>query len=449
MKIQSGFSNGASGVKKLNTLETLVSLCKRRGFIFPGSELYGGLGGTWDYGPLGVELKKNMKDAWWQDVVYKSDDMEGLDAGILMHPKTWEASGHLDNFSDPLVDCKGCKKRFRATDIKGKGCPECSGELTPARQFNLMFKTHIGPVEAEDEESTVYLRPETAQGIFVNFSNVQATMRRRLPFGIAQIGKAFRNEITIGNFIFRSREFEQMEIEYFVEPHTADRYFKDWIDRRLDWYVQLGINEKNLRLREHALNELAHYAAACYDIEYAFPMGYAELEGIANRTDFDLLRHTQFSGKDLLWFDSATNKKVQPYVIEPSGGIDRALLAFLVDAYREEEVEGRKRVVLGLHRRLAPVKVAVLPLLRNRPEVVRLAKAIAEDLRGGYRLIYDDTASIGKLYRRQDEIGTLFCITVDVGSLEDKAVTVRERDSMKQERISIDRLKAYVEDLLR
>ena len=433
---------------KLKNLDPIVSLCKRRGFIFPGSEIYGGLGGTWDYGPLGVELKRNIKNAWWKSVVYGRDDMEGLDAAILMHPRAWEASGHVEGFSDPLVDCKECKKRFRETDLKKNACPECGGELTAVRKFNLMFKTRVGPVETGDESGMVYLRPETAQGMFVNFANVLGAMRRKLPFGIAQIGKAFRNEITIGNFIFRSREFEQMEIEYFVEPSTADKWLKDWVEKRLAWYTELGIDKNNLKLRRHEDDELAHYAKECYDIEYAFPMGYSELEGIANRTDFDLRQHAEFSGKDLLWYDVAKDEKIRPYVIEPSGGVDRALLAFLVDAYREEEVQGRKRIVLGLDKRLAPVKVAVLPLLRSKPELVKIARQIAENLRGKYRLVYDDTASIGKLYRRQDEIGTLFCITVDMDSLDDKAVTVRERDTMEQERVSFDKLEGYIDNLL-
>ena len=427
-------------------MEKIVSLCKRRGLIFQNSEIYGGLGSTWDYGPLGVELKRNVKDIWWHSVVREREDMEGLDAAILMHPTTWIASGHVESFTDPLVDCKKCKKRFRADDLKGEFCPECKGELTEMRKFNLMFKTFMGPVE--DEGSVVYLRPETAQGIFVNFSNIQRAMRRKLPFGIAQIGKAFRNEITPGNFTFRTREFEQMEIEYFVKPGSDQQWYDYWVKERFDWYVKFGIKPENLRLREHGKDELAHYAKSCHDIEYLFPMGWSELEGIANRTDFDLRQHASHSGKDLHYFDEATKEQYIPYVIEPSAGADRATLAFLIDAYREEDVRGEKRVLLSLHRELAPIKAAVLPLLRNRPEIVAMAKKIAEDLRRHFRAVYDDTGSIGRLYRRQDEIGTPYCVTVDVQSLTDKEVTVRDRDSMEQDRIPIERLREYLSEKL-
>lgn len=427
-------------------MDTLVSLCKRRGFIFQSSEIYGGFGSAWDYGPLGVELKRNVKSDWWRDLVQNREDIVGLDASILMSPQVWIASGHVEKFSDPLVDCKSCQRRFKADQV-GDRCPECDGELTEARQFNTMFKTFVGPVE--DEASVAYLRPETAQGIFVNFPNVQSATRRKLPFGIAQIGKAFRNEITPGNFTFRTREFEQMEIEYFVKPGTDEEWFDYWINERLEWYKRYGIREENLRLREHGPEELSHYSKATYDIEYNFPFGWSELEGIANRTDFDLRRHAEFSGKDMTYFDEETGEHIYPYVIEPSGGIDRAALAFLVDAYHEEEVKGRKRVLLRLHRDLAPVKVAVLPLLRNRPEVVALAKEIARDLRPHFVVIYDDTASIGRLYRRQDEIGTPYCVTVDVQSLEDRAVTVRDRDSMEQVRPSISQLKGFLLEKLR
>lgn len=423
-------------------MEKIVSLCKRRGLIFQNSEIYGGLGSTWDYGPLGVELKRNVKDIWWHSVVREREDMEGLDAAILMHPTTWVASGHVESFTDPLVDCKKCKKRFRADDLKGEFCPECKGELTEMRKFNLMFKTFMGPVE--DEGSVVYLRPETAQGIFVNFSNIQKAMRRKLPFGIAQIGKAFRNEITPGNFTFRTREFEQMEIEYFVKPGSDQQWYDYWVKERFDWYVKFGIKPENLRLREHGKDELAHYAKSCHDIEYLFPMGWSELEGIANRTDFDLRQHESHSGKDLHYFDEATKGQYIPYVIEPSAGADRATLAFLIDAYREEDVRGEKRVLLSLHQELAPIKAAVLPLLRNRPEIVAMAKKIAGDLRRHFRAVYDDTGSIGRLYRRQDEIGTPYCVTVDVQSLTDKEVTVRDRDSMEQDRIPIERLREYL-----
>ncbi|MBI3920574.1 MAG: glycine--tRNA ligase [Armatimonadetes bacterium] len=420
-------------------METIVSLCKRRGFIFPSSEIYGGFNSCWDYGPLGVELKNNVKRAWWKAVVQMRDDMVGLDGSILMHPKVWEASGHVANFSDPMVDCRACKLRFRADQVDpNEKCVETKGphDLTESRQFNMMFRTHVGPVE--DGAAVAYLRPETAQAIFVNFSNVQNTMRKKLPFGVAQIGKAFRNEITPGNFTFRTREFEQMEIEFFVKPGTDDEWHQQWIDARRQWYLDLGMKKENLQLREHEQDELAHYARRCVDIEYSFPIGWSELEGIANRTDFDLKQHTEFSGKDLTWFDPETNEHVMPCVIEPSAGADRATLAFLVDAYDEEVVRDRQRVVLRLHKDLAPNKVAVLPLLRNRPEIVDLARKIAGDLRPSMACMYDDTASIGKLYRRQDEIGTLYCVTVDVDSLTDHAVTIRERDSMEQVRVPVE-----------
>jgi len=434
-------------MKKID-MEQIVSLCKRRGFIFQNSEIYGGLGNTWDYGPLGVELKRNVKNAWWRSVVYERDDMEGLDAAILMHPETWVASGHVSSFTDPLVDCKKCKKRFREDHLESKeACPECGGELTEARQFNLMFKTFIGPVE--DQSSTVYLRPETAQGIFVNFSNILMAMRRKIPFGIAQIGKAFRNEITPGNFTFRTREFEQMEIEFFVKPGTDQEWHDYWVKERFEWYKKYGIKSENLQLREHGKDELAHYAKSCFDVEYLFPMGWSELEGIANRTDFDLKQQSEYSNKSLVYFDEQTREKYFPYVIEPSAGADRATLAFLVDAYKEEEVKGKTRAVLSFHPDIAPVKVAVLPLLRNRGEIVELSRNIKQSLIKQYVTVYDDTGSIGKLYRRQDEIGTPFCVTVDVESLEDQSVTVRERDSMQQERISIDKLSAYLDEKLR
>ena len=425
-------------------MEKIVSLCKRRGFIFQNSEIYGGLGNTWDYGPLGVGLKKNVKEAWWKNIVYEREDMEGLDSAILMHPNTWLASGHVESFTDPLVDCKKCKKRFREDDLDKHICPECGGELTDPRQFNLMFKTFVGPVE--NEASTVYLRPETAQGIFVNFFNILTSMRRKIPFGIAQIGKAFRNEITPGNFVFRTREFEQMEIEYFVKPGTDKEWHDYWVNERLEWYKKYGIKQENLRLREHGKDEMAHYAKSCFDIEYLFPMGWSELEGIANRTDFDLKQHTNYSNRNLIYFDEETKEKYFPYVIEPSAGVDRSSLAFLIDAYKEEDVRGRKRVFLSFHPDIAPVKVAVLPLLRNRGDIVELSKKIKKDILNQYVTVYDDTGSIGRLYRRQDEIGTPYCITVDVQSLEDRAVTIRERDSMQQDRISIDQISQYLKD---
>ncbi len=423
-------------------METIVSLCKRRGFIFQSSEIYGGIGSTWDYGPLGVELKNNVKRVWWRDNVYIRDDMEGLDAAILMHPKVWEASGHVASFTDPMVDCKACKKRFRADHVTGPGCPECGGELTEARQFNLMFKTFMGPVE--DAAAVVYLRPETAQGIFVNFANVLESRRRKLPFGIAQIGKAFRNEITPGNFTFRTREFEQMEIEFFVPPERADEWFAYWVQERYNWYRKYGMQADNLRLREHGKDELAHYAKGCFDVEYLFPMGWSELEGIANRGDYDLKAHAAASGRNLSYFDDKTRQRYVPFVIEPSAGADRATLAFMVDAYCREAVRGRERMVLRLHPALAPFKVAILPLLRNRADVVEAAKKLYADLRRHFPADYNDTGAIGKLYARQDEVGTPFCITVDVQTLEDHQVTIRDRDTTEQERVALDQVHAYV-----
>jgi glycyl-tRNA synthetase len=430
---------------KLQSMDVMVSLCKRRGFIFQSSEIYGGLGSVWDYGPLGVELKNNVKRAWWQSVVSERDDMEGLDAAIFMHPEVWRASGHVDGFTDPLVDCKECKRRFRGDDLEDPStCPECGGELTQARMFNLMFKTYMGPVE--ETATTIYLRPETAQGIFANFTNVQMAMRRKLPFGIAQIGKSFRNEITPGNFTFRTREFEQMEIEFFVKPGTDEEWHKKWVDARLSWYKRFGINEENLRLRDHGDDELAHYARSCVDVEYNFPIGWSELEGIANRTDFDLKQHSTVSGKDLTYFDEETQSRYLPYVIEPSAGVDRSVLAFLCDSYNEEKVKKNKRVYLDLHPALAPIKVAVFPLLKNRPELVEMAKKLANDIRPHVRAMYDDTASIGKLYRRQDEIGTPWCVTVDVDTLEDQQVTIRERTTMEQVRVPIEKVLGFVKE---
>lgn len=424
-------------VKPTTTMEKIVSLAKRRGFIFPSSEIYGGLNSCWDYGPLGVELKNNVKRAWWKAVVQERDDMVGLDASILMHPKVWEASGHLEGFTDPLVDCKNCKQRFRADHLETDKCPACGGELTEARNFNLMFKTYLGPVE--ENAAVVYLRPETAQGIFVNFLNVMTASRKKIPFGIAQIGKSFRNEITPGNFTFRTREFEQMEIEYFVQPGTDEEIHRRWIEERFDWYVKLGISPDRLRLRPHDPDELAHYAKGCSDIEYLFPMGWSELEGIANRTDFDLRRHSEYSGTRLEYFDQEANEHYIPYVIEPSAGADRATLAFLLDAYREEPDKDEIRVVLRFHPALAPIKVAVLPLSRKEP-LIDVAKEIHQELRRHWMTDYDDAKSIGRRYRRQDEIGTPYCITVDFQSLEDKAVTIRDRDTMEQTRVPIAEL---------
>ncbi|MDP8212767.1 MAG: glycine--tRNA ligase [Candidatus Zapsychrus exili] len=429
---------------KNDLMDKIVSLCKRRGFIFQSSEIYGGLGSSWDYGPLGSELKSNVKAAWWKAVVHNRDDIVGLDAAILMHPKTWEASGHTSNFSDTLVDCKECKNRFRVDHI-GDTCPTCGAKnFTEGRAFNLMFKTNIGALQ--DDKNISYLRPETAQGIFVNFKNVINSTSRKLPFGIAQIGKSFRNEVTSGNFTFRMREFEQMELEYFVNPKDADECHEKWIQERFNWYLGLGIKKENLQLRKHADDELAHYAKGCSDVEYKFPFGWSELEGIAHRADFDLKQHSEFSGVDLRYQDPFTNEKYFPFVIEPSGGVDRSLLAFLVDAYCEEEVNGKLRVVLKLDKKLAPIKVAILPLLKKNNDIVTMAHKIKEDLQSDLVCTYNDTAAIGKLYRRQDEVGTPFCVTVDVDSIEDKQVTVRDRDTMKQERVSVDNLKNYLKE---
>ncbi len=512
-----------------NLMDKVVSLCKRRGFIFQSSDIYGGLSNTWDYGPFGVELKNNLKRAWWKANVYERYDILGMDAAILMHPKVWEASGHLKNFNDPFVKCPACLQFFKYDRIwdeiwnspwfislrktmegekdstymikwaKNEGkklapnlslvkepevtiswiadlhqkfggvefdfktyagriacsrdgvakipCPSCGNPLPEeSMSANLMLETLFGPVKETAQK--VYFRPETAQGMFVNFLNILDSRHPKLPFGLAQIGKAFRNEITPGNFTFRTREFEQMEIEYFVRPTEADKALEEWIQYRFDWYLNLGLKKDNLRKRPHGKDELAHYARACTDIEYSFPFGWSELEGIANRADFDLKQHAQFSGRDLQYFDDATKEKFYPYIIEPSGGVDRAILAFLVDGYHEEKVKEDLRVVLKIHKDLAPTKVAVLPLLRNRPEIVELAKKIAQDLKKSMVTAYDDTGAIGKLYRRQDEVGTLFCVTVDVQSLEDKLVTVRDRDTMLQERISVEKLKEYLSNKL-
>ena len=434
-------------------MDVVVSLAKRRGFVFPSSEIYGGMGGFWDYGPLGVELKNNLKAAWWRSMVQLRDDIVGLDAAIVMNPRVWEVSGHVAGFSDPMVDCRNCKLRFRAEDLKGPpgeiACPNCGqrGTLTEPRKFNLMFKTHVGPVE--DTASVAYLRPETAQGIFVNFDNVATVTRRKLPFGIAQVGKSFRNEITPGNFIFRDREFEQMEMEFFVHPRDEDKWFAYWVAERLRWWTDaVGVASDRLRLRPHDADELSHYSKQTTDIEYAFPMGWSELEGVADRTDYDLTAHSRGSGKSLTYFDEAAGDHVTPYVIEPAMGVDRGVLTMLLDAYEEQQLEREKRVVLHLKPSLAPVKVAVLPLLRNRPELVEIARRLAGDLRAALPAMYDDTASIGKLYRRQDEIGTPFCVTVDVDSLTDGAATIRERDSMTQERVALSQIPGRIQDLV-
>ena len=429
----------------------ILSLSKRRGFVFQSSEIYGGLNATWDYGPLGVELKRNVKDAWWRSVVHERDDVVGLDAAILMNPQVWVTSGHVESFSDPLVECRECHRRFRLEDLPdGSACPECGGPLTDPRQFNLMFKTFMGPTE--DSANQVYLRPETAQGIFVNFGNVLVSSRRKLPFGIAQIGKAFRNEITPGNFTFRTREFEQMEIEYFVKPGTDDDWLDSWVKERMAWYIRYGIREENLRLRRHGEDELAHYARDCYDIQYRFPWGWGELEGIANRTDYDLKHHGEASGDDLTYFDDAEKERYYPYVIEPSGGVDRAALAFLLDAY-DEEPEGQDadraevRVVLKFHQDIAPYKVALLPLSRNE-RLVPTARRVFEMVRRRFAAQYDDSQSIGRRYRRQDEIGTPYCVTVDFDTLDDEAVTIRDRDTMQQERVPIESLVGALSDKL-
>ena len=422
-----------------NIMDRLVSLCKRRGFIFQSSEIYGGINSCWDYGPLGVELKNNIKEAWWRSMVYERDDIEGLDASILMHPMIWKASGHVDGFTDPLIDCKKCKNRFKATDIEADKCPICGGELTEARQFNLMFKTFMGPVE--DEASIVYLRPETAQGIYVNFQNVLNSSRRKIPFGIAQIGKAFRNEITPGNFIFRTREFEQMEMQYFVKPGTDEEWFEKWKQDRIDWYLRLGFKKEKLKFHKHGKDELPHYAKDAYDIQYEFPFGWQELEGIHNRTDYDLSRHQKFSGKNIQYYDESTKEKYTPYIIETSAGCDRTLLTCLVDAYNEEE----ERVVLKLSPIIAPLKVGVFPLVK-RDGMPEVANKIYNYIKKNIKTFYDDSGSIGRRYRRQDEAGTPFAITVDTETIKNNTVTLRERDSMKQIRISIDKIEEVLKE---
>ena len=424
-------------------LDKIISLCKRRGFLFQSSEIYGGIASTWDYGPLGVELKRNVKDAWWKTMVWGRDDMVGLDSAVIMNPDVWRASGHVDAFSDPLVECKSCHQRWREDQLEEHKCPDCGGELTDTRLFNTMFKTFMGPVE--ESASVVYLRPETAQGIFVNFNNVLNATRKKLPFGIAQIGKAFRNEITTGSFIYRTREFEMMEIEYFVQPGEDEEWHQRWIEESVRWYTDLGIDGERLRVRPHDPEELSHYSKATSDIEYHFPWGWGEIQGIANRTDYDLKAHSEASGESLAYFDAGSGERVVPYVIEPSAGVDRAVMSFLVDAYTEEEAPKasggtEQRTVLKLHPALAPVKVSVLPLSRNE-RLVPLARKVYDEVRGsglvqGY-VQYDDAQSIGRRYRRQDEIGTPLCVTVDFDSLDDDAVTIRERDSMAQERVPI------------
>jgi glycyl-tRNA synthetase len=467
-------------------IETIVSLSKRRGFVFPSSEIYGGLGSAWDYGPLGTELCNNVKQAWWRWMVHERDDMEGIDSSIILNRAVWKYSGHEATFSDPLVDCRECKTRLRADKLEFDGmvnanveaairakqvkCPNCgSTDLTEPRAFNLMFRTTIGAAAEEDDPNALaYLRPETAQGIFINFLNVQTTMRRKIPFGIAQIGKSFRNEVTPGNFIFRTREFEQMEMEYFVRPGEDERVHQEWIDYCFDWFKQLGISADNLRLYEQPREELAHYAKRTVDIHYRFfperedeERQWDELMGIANRTDFDLKAHSKKpedaegkrlnpdSTEDLSYFDEATKERYYPYVIEPAAGVNRTVLAVLMDAYSERTTDkGEKRVILKLHPALAPIKVAVLPLAKNKPEIVSLAKKIKKELQPTMRAVYDDTGGIGKLYARQDEIGTPACVTVDHQSLEDDAVTVRDRDTWEQERVKVAELSEYLKKRL-
>jgi glycyl-tRNA synthetase len=429
----------AAEPKRAVTMEKMVNLCKRRGLVFPTSDIYGGLGSTFDYGPLGVELKRNVRDAWWRDMVQMRTDVLGLDSAILQHPRTWEASGHLQNFTDPLVDCKSCKQRFRADHLDGDRCPECGGELTEARQFNLMFKTFVGPVE--DTAGTIYLRPETAQGIFANFANIIDTQRVKLPFGIAQIGKSFRNEITPGNFVFRTREFEQMEMEYFLKPDPAEeqKWFDYWVDERFNWYLKYGIRGDHLRLRPHASDELSHYSRGTTDVEYLYPFGWGELEGIARRGSFDLDQHARYSGKDLTYFDEEAKSRYRPWVIEPAAGVDRAMLAFLLDAYDEDVVENEERIVLRLDPRLAPIKVAVYPLLRKGGQPEK-AHTVRETLQRYLTVAYDQAGSIGRRYRRMDEVGTPFGVTIDHQTMNDDTVTVRDRDSTQQERVAIANL---------
>ncbi|MBI2633322.1 MAG: glycine--tRNA ligase [Parcubacteria group bacterium] len=432
-----------------NKMEQVISWARRRGFIFQSSEIYGGVNAAYDYGPLGVLLKNNIKSLWQKDIVQKRDDVIGFDAAILMHPKVWEASGHLEVFNDPLVECEKCHKRYRADHVADQKCPECGGAFMAARQFNLMFKTFMGPVE--DANALVYLRPETAQGIFVNFDNVLKTSRKKIPFGIAQIGKSFRNEITPSNFIFRTREFEQMELEYFVKPDEADASFQYWRQERMNWYLRYGIKKENIQFKDYGKDELAHYAAACTDIEYHFPFGWSELEGVANRRDFDLKQHSAYSGQELSYFDEETKQKYIPYVIEPSAGADRATLAFLVDAFDVMESRSGKgeddEIVIRFHPQIAPIKVAILPLVK-KDQLVKKAREIYDRLKEKWYVQYDESGSIGRRYRRQDEIGTPWCVTVDFETPEKNTVTVRDRDSMQQEKIDIDSLVGYLEEKL-
>jgi glycyl-tRNA synthetase len=449
-------SGREKGVPVADLMDAITSLAKRRGIAFQSSEIYGGVRSSWDYGPLGVELRRNIRRAWWRSMVQLRDDIVGLEAAIIMSPRVWEASGHVAGFSDPLVECLNCHQRFREDHLvqaEGGGavCPNCGGAaFTEPKQFNLMFKTHMGPVE--DDAAVVYLRPETAQGMFVDFTTVQQANRMKIPFGIAQVGKSFRNEITPGNFIFRLREFEQMEMEYFVEPGTDEQWFDYWVEQRLQWFLDLGVRREKLRLRPHEPEELAHYAKAAIDIEYEFPFGWQELEGIANRQDFDLRAHQHHSGEDLSYYDQEHDRRYLPHVVEPALGVDRAMLVFLLDSYRVDEAlsakgEMEKRTLLALHKDLAPTKVAVLPLSRNET-LVPEARRVHALVKQKWMTTYDDAGAIGRRYRRQDEVGTPFCVTVDFDSLNDRQVTVRDRDSMTQDRVAIDKVVDYLEDRL-
>jgi len=430
-------------------MEKLVSLCKRRGFIFQSSEIYGGINGFWDYGPVGTELKRNIRESWWKNMVHGRENVVGIDTTIIAHPKTWVASGHVNSFSDPMIDCKKCKRRFRADDVpeskkypKGK-CPECGGDLTDAREFNLMFQTHVGATA--DSASLAYLRPETCQSIFTQFKNVSSVSRQKIPFGIAQIGKAFRNEITPRNFTFRSREFEQMEMEFFCHDKESKKWFDFWVNERLNWFYSLGIKKENLKLRKHAKDELAHYARSCTDVEFQMPFGWSEMEGIADRGNYDLTQHKDVSGKDLTYFDDVAKERYTPSVVETSVGVDRTMLAVLVNAYKEEEVNGEARVVLSIHPSIAPCQVAVFPLSAKIGEP---AHKLERDLSKSFASDYDESGSIGKRYRRHDEIGTPFCITYDFQSEDDKSVTIRHRDTMKQDRVEIEKVASYLTDKL-
>ena len=433
-----------------DTMDKLVSLCKRRGFVFPSSEIYGGLGSCWDYGPLGAELKRNLKNYWWNAMTNRRDDIEGLDAAILMHPQVWHTSGHVAEFTVPMVDCKKCKARFRADKLEEARCPlkpsksplECGGELTEARKFNLMFKTFMGPVE--DEASVVFMRPETAQGIYVNFLNVKNSSRQKVPFGIAQIGKAFRNEITPGNFIFRTREFEQMEMQFFIHPSEDEQWFEYWRQERWKWYESLGINMSKLRWHQHTEKELAHYAKAAYDIEFEYPFGWQELEGIHNRTDFDLSRHMEASKKDLRYMDDRYTEKFIPYIIETSAGCDRTLLTLLVNGYDEVEVSGELRVFLRLSPKIAPIKAAIFPLVK-KDGMPEFAEKVYHDLKKQFKVFYDVSGAIGRRYARMDEAGCPYCITIDGQTLQDDTMTLRDRDSMEQKRLKIGEIKAFLD----